>query len=103
MASQELARVRAGFVWRVSTEILKQLLEALVSDGILNDLDKESILEENPVRADKARCFIDTVRRKGDKACEILIRDLETIDPTLFSQLAHTVKWNASGKNLVFH
>uniref|UniRef100_A0A3Q2VIG5 CARD domain-containing protein n=2 Tax=Haplochromini TaxID=319058 RepID=A0A3Q2VIG5_HAPBU len=87
LAEEELARVRSAFVWRVSTEILKQLLEALVSDGVLNELEKESILEKNPVRADKARCFIDTVRKKGDKASRTMIRYLQTIDLSLFSQL----------------
>lgn len=87
LVEEELARVRSAFVWRVSTEILKQLLEALVSDGVLNELEKESILEGNPVRADKARCFIDTVRKKGDKASRIMVRHLQTIDLSLFSQL----------------
>ncbi|CAI5670361.1 unnamed protein product [Oreochromis niloticus] len=86
-AEEELARVRPAFVWRVTTEILKQLLEALVSDGVLNNLEEESILEGNPLRADKARSFIDTVMKKGDKACKIMIRHLETKDRYLFSQL----------------
>ncbi|XP_025761035.1 uncharacterized protein LOC112846027 [Oreochromis niloticus] len=86
-AEEELVRVRTAFVWRVSTEILKQLLEALVTDGVLNELEKDSILEGNPVRADKARCFIDTVRKKGDKASRIMIRHLQIKDQSLFSQL----------------
>uniref|UniRef100_A0A3P9D599 CARD domain-containing protein n=1 Tax=Maylandia zebra TaxID=106582 RepID=A0A3P9D599_9CICH len=86
-SKEELARVRTTFVWRVSPEILIQLLEALVTESVFNDLEKESILEGNPVRADKARCFIDTVRKKGDKACKIMIRHLQTIDPSLFFQL----------------
>ncbi|CAI5669640.1 unnamed protein product [Oreochromis niloticus] len=84
---EELARVRSAFVWRVTTEILTQLLEALVSDGVLNKLEEESILEKNPARADKARSFIDTVTKKGDKACKIMIRHLETKDRYLYSQL----------------
>uniref|UniRef100_A0A3Q2WI92 CARD domain-containing protein n=1 Tax=Haplochromis burtoni TaxID=8153 RepID=A0A3Q2WI92_HAPBU len=84
---EKLSKVRSAFVWRVSTELLKQLLEALVSDGVLNELEKESILEKNPVRADKARCFIDTVKKKGDKACRIMIRHLQTVDLSLFYQL----------------
>uniref|UniRef100_A0A668U6F6 CARD domain-containing protein n=1 Tax=Oreochromis aureus TaxID=47969 RepID=A0A668U6F6_OREAU len=86
-AEEELSKVRSAFIWRVSTELLKQLLEALVSDGVLNELEKEWILEKNPVRADKARCFIDTVKKKGDKACRIMIRHLQTVDLSLFSQL----------------
>ncbi|XP_076737420.1 protein NLRC3-like isoform X2 [Maylandia zebra] len=86
-AEEELARVRSAFVWRVTIEILKLLLEALVSDGILNKLEEESILEGNPLRADKARSLIDTVRKKGDKACKITIKHLQIKDPFLFSQL----------------
>ncbi|CAI5657526.1 unnamed protein product [Oreochromis niloticus] len=86
-AEEELARVRSAFVWRVTTEILTQLLEALVCDTVLNELEKESILERNLARADKARSFIDTVRKKGDKACKITIRHLQIKDPSLFSQL----------------
>uniref|UniRef100_A0A3B4HCD1 CARD domain-containing protein n=1 Tax=Pundamilia nyererei TaxID=303518 RepID=A0A3B4HCD1_9CICH len=84
---EELAMVRSAFAERVTKEILEQLLEALVSDGVLNELEKESILEKNPVRADKARSFIDTVRKKGDKACKITIKHLQLKDPFLFSQL----------------
>ncbi|XP_039896549.1 caspase-1-like [Simochromis diagramma] len=86
-AEEELARVRSAFVWRVTTEILTQLLEALVCDTVLNELEKESILEGNPLRADKARSLIDTVRKKGDKACKITIKHLHIKDPSLFSQL----------------
>uniref|UniRef100_A0A3Q4M2N0 CARD domain-containing protein n=1 Tax=Neolamprologus brichardi TaxID=32507 RepID=A0A3Q4M2N0_NEOBR len=84
---EELARVRSDFVSRVTTEILTQLLEALVCDTVLNELEKESILEKNLARADKARSFIDTVRKKGDKACKITIKHLQIKDPSLFSQL----------------
>nr|XP_024657053.1 caspase-1-like [Maylandia zebra] len=86
-AEEELARVRLAFVWRVTTEILTQLLEALVCDTVLNELEKESILEKNLARADKARSLIDTVRKKGDKACKITIKHLQIKDPSLFSQL----------------
>ncbi|KAL4009446.1 hypothetical protein ACER0C_003298 [Sarotherodon galilaeus] len=75
-AEEELVRVRTAFVWR-----------ALVTDGVLNGLEKDSILDGNPVRADKARCFIDTVRKKGDKASRIMIRHLQIKDQSLFSQL----------------
>ncbi|CAI5638905.1 unnamed protein product [Oreochromis niloticus] len=84
---EELAMLRREFVRRVSKEILTQLLEALVNDGVLGDLEKESILEENQSRANKARCLIDTVKKKGNEACRIMIRHLRTIDPVLSSQL----------------
>lgn len=83
----ELGRVRCSFVWRVSKEILTQLLEALVTDRVLNDLEKASIVEGNLVTADKARDLIDTVKKKGGTASRIMIRHLQTIDPTLSSEL----------------
>lgn len=79
--------MRTEFVSRVSKEILIQLLEALVAEGVFDDLEKESIMGENRVRADKARCIIDAVKKKGDKASGIMIRHLQTRDPTLSSQL----------------
>ncbi|CAI5671267.1 unnamed protein product [Oreochromis niloticus] len=86
-AEDELGRVRCSFVWRVSKEILTQLLEALVTDRVLNDLEKASIVEGNLVTADKARDLIDTVKKKGGTASRIMIRHLQTIDPTLSSEL----------------
>ncbi|XP_063339163.1 NACHT, LRR and PYD domains-containing protein 12-like [Pelmatolapia mariae] len=86
-AEDELSRVRCSFVWRVSKEILTQLLEALVTDRVLNDLEKASIVEGNSVTADKARDLIDTVKKKGGTASRIMIRHLQTIDPTLSSEL----------------
>lgn len=100
---KELDRLRTEFVSRVSQENLKQLLEAFVTDGILNDLEKESILEENQSRADRVRCFIDTVKKKGDKACRIMFTHLQKIDSTLYSSLhVSTFPSAQKGKNLVF-
>ncbi|XP_035767745.1 protein NLRC3-like [Neolamprologus brichardi] len=86
-AEKELARMRTQFVQRVTAEDLTQLLEALVTDNVLNELEKERIQEMNQTRADKARDFIDTVKKKGEKACRIMISHLQTIDPTVFCQL----------------
>ncbi|KAM9328511.1 protein NLRC3-like [Pholidichthys leucotaenia] len=82
-----LAMIRTAFVCQVSAEILTQLIEALVEERVLNELEKEAIQEENRVRADKARDFIDTVRKKGEKACGILIKHLQIKDPSLSVQL----------------
>uniref|UniRef100_A0A3B4H7K4 Caspase-5-like n=1 Tax=Pundamilia nyererei TaxID=303518 RepID=A0A3B4H7K4_9CICH len=93
--------LRKEFVSRVSQENLKELLEAFVTDGILNDLEKESILEENQSRADRVRCFIDTVKKKGDKACRIMFTHLQKIDSTLYSSLhVSTFPSAQKGENL---
>uniref|UniRef100_A0AAZ1XFP8 NACHT domain-containing protein n=1 Tax=Oreochromis aureus TaxID=47969 RepID=A0AAZ1XFP8_OREAU len=86
-AEKELGRMRTQFVEKVTAENLTQLLEALVTDNVLNELEKERIQEMNQTRADKARDFIDTVKKKGEKACRIMISHLRTIDPTVSCQL----------------
>ena len=72
---------------RVPAEILKQLLDALLADGVFSDLEKEAIIEENQNRADKARRLIDDVRRKGEEACRKMMEHLQKLDRTLSFQL----------------
>uniref|UniRef100_A0A3B4F9K7 CARD domain-containing protein n=1 Tax=Pundamilia nyererei TaxID=303518 RepID=A0A3B4F9K7_9CICH len=90
-ASSMLLRVRGKFVEKTSNPLLDQLLDDILEDGILNDGERESIVEENKNRADKARCLIDTVRKKGDLASNKLIRHLQKRDPMLFAELGLTV------------
>lgn len=87
MADKELARVRSKFVENSSKELINQLLDDILEDKILNDGEKDSILEENSSRADKARCLIDTVVKKGNVASGKLIAHLQSRDPTLYSTL----------------
>uniref|UniRef100_A0A3B3VGG7 CARD domain-containing protein n=1 Tax=Poecilia latipinna TaxID=48699 RepID=A0A3B3VGG7_9TELE len=75
------------FVERVSEEILKQLLDDLLSDRVFNYMEIEEILQKNPIRADKARNTIDAVMKKGQRACRLMIQRLHHIDPTLSNQL----------------
>uniref|UniRef100_A0A3P9P4M4 CARD domain-containing protein n=1 Tax=Poecilia reticulata TaxID=8081 RepID=A0A3P9P4M4_POERE len=74
-------------VKRVSTENITQLLEALVADSVLNELEKESILEKNPTRANKASDLFNTVIKKGDQACRKTIHHLTSLDSHLCSHL----------------
>ncbi|CAI5693622.1 caspase-1-like [Oreochromis niloticus] len=87
MADKELARVRGRFVEKVSKALLKQLLDDLLEEGLLNDGEIDSVLEDNSNKADMARALIDMVKRKGDKASRKLIEHLEKRDPTLYSEL----------------
>ncbi|XP_060902800.1 caspase-1-like isoform X3 [Labrus mixtus] len=87
MADKELARVRTKFVDKVSKEVINQLLDDILEDGILNDGEKDSLLELNVSKADKARCLIDTVKRKGDAASRKMITHLQRRDATLFSEV----------------
>ncbi|XP_047433118.1 NACHT, LRR and PYD domains-containing protein 3-like [Mugil cephalus] len=86
-AEKLVAGMRTELVKRVSTEVLTQLLDALVTDEVLSELEKESISEMHPVRADKVRHFIDIVKKKGEEACKKFIRHLQSIDPPLSHHL----------------
>ncbi|XP_071352930.1 caspase a-like [Trachinotus anak] len=87
MADEELSRVRTEFVESVSTDLIRQLLDDLLKDKVVNDGQRESILEENPTRGEKARSLIDTVRRKGEEASRKFIAHLHRRDPELYSKL----------------
>ncbi|XP_030007441.1 caspase-1-A-like isoform X1 [Sphaeramia orbicularis] len=87
MAGEELAKVRSKFVEKVSKEVIKQILDELLEDGVLNEGESESIIEENSSRADKARCLIDKVKKKGDVASTKMIVHLKSKDPTLYTTL----------------
>ncbi|KAK5621631.1 hypothetical protein CRENBAI_023896 [Crenichthys baileyi] len=86
-ADEKLQRVRYEFVQRVSEEMINQLLDKLLKDGVLKNEEKDSVCEKNPTRTNKARSLIDAVIRKGHEASMKMIAHLESEDPTLFQQL----------------
>ncbi|XP_022062834.2 caspase a-like [Acanthochromis polyacanthus] len=87
MAARELARVRTKFVEKVSKDMISQLLDDLLDDRVLNDGEKDSILEENVKTRDKARALLDRVKHKGDEASRKMIAHLYERDQTLCSEL----------------
>lgn len=72
---------------RVSTTMINQLLDDILLDGIVNEMERESITEENNIRSDKARRLIDSVRKKGERACRKMIAHLQSRDPELSAVL----------------
>lgn len=64
-----------------------QLLDDLGQDGVLNDGERESIIEENGTRADMARSLIDIVKKKGDKASSKMIAYIQSRDSSLYEKL----------------
>lgn len=86
----ELGKLRTEFVARVSKEIVNQLLDNILQDNVLNNGEREAIIEENKTTADRARTLIDTVRKKGDKASTKLITHLKKRDPTLYKDLCQS-------------
>ncbi|KAJ4945786.1 hypothetical protein JOQ06_023464 [Pogonophryne albipinna] len=87
MYEEELARLRPELVRNMSRELINQLLDDLLMDGVLNDGEKDSVLQENDTRADRARCLIDMVKRKGRAASRKIICHIQSRDPTLSADL----------------
>ncbi|XP_063070405.1 caspase a-like [Engraulis encrasicolus] len=85
--SADLARMRKLFIDKVSLPVVKQLLDDLVEDRVLNEEEKDSVLEENKSKADKARCLIDMVKKKGDKASLKMIQHIKERDENLYEVL----------------
>ncbi|KAG7478878.1 caspase-1-A-like [Solea senegalensis] len=82
-----LVKVRSKFVDKVSKELINQLLDDLLEDRILNDGEKDSIIEDHSSRANRARCLIDTVKKKGNIPSQKMIDHIQTRDPTLYCEL----------------
>uniref|UniRef100_A0A3Q3LZ94 CARD domain-containing protein n=1 Tax=Mastacembelus armatus TaxID=205130 RepID=A0A3Q3LZ94_9TELE len=80
----------AQFVQDVSEQVLNQLLDSLLQQGVINQEEMESARAET--RADRARAVIDTVRRKGTEASSVLIDSLCQLDPHVFQNLGPDVK-----------
>ncbi|XP_077427374.1 uncharacterized protein LOC144055341 [Vanacampus margaritifer] len=82
----ELCIVRSNFVEGVTEEVINQLLDDLL-DGILNDGEKDDIMEKNETNGNRARQLIDTIRSKGPEACRRMIFHLERRDRPLHRRL----------------
>ncbi|XP_060928945.1 caspase a-like [Limanda limanda] len=85
--ADKLAKVRTKFVEQVSIPTLDRLLDNILEDRIVNDWQKDAILEGNSTRDNKACCLIDTVMKKGDKASMKMIAHLQNCDRVLYSEL----------------
>uniref|UniRef100_A0A4W5M754 CARD domain-containing protein n=1 Tax=Hucho hucho TaxID=62062 RepID=A0A4W5M754_9TELE len=71
----------------VSKPVIKQLLDDLLEDQVLNDEETDSVKEENSTKTKQARCLINIVRKKGSKASEKLIARVQERDPGLYDKL----------------
>ena len=82
MIPGELQGIRSKFVQRVSDPVIKGLLDDLLQQGFSTD-EKEYVMENQTIRADRARCLIDMVIEKGDRASQIMIDSLKERDHEL--------------------
>ncbi|XP_037636216.1 NACHT, LRR and PYD domains-containing protein 1 homolog [Sebastes umbrosus] len=84
---EALARVRSKLVEKMSRELINQLLDDLLEDGVLNEGEKDSVLQENNTTANRARHLIDMVKNKGREASRKMFTHLRRRDPSLSDQL----------------
>nr|QWC93440.1 caspase-1a [Oncorhynchus mykiss] len=87
MADKLLSKARKTFIDSVTKPVIKQLLDDLLEDKVLNDEETESVTEENSTRAEQARCLIDMVRKKGSKASDKMIARVQERDPGLYDKM----------------
>ncbi|XP_017547315.1 caspase-8-like isoform X2 [Pygocentrus nattereri] len=87
MADKVLADVQIQLTKGLTLTVIKQLLDDLKMDKVLNEEEAETILESNAARADKARDLIHSVEKKGCVASEIMIAKLKVRDQHLYNEL----------------
>lgn len=100
-AEQKLKSLRIQFIDRVSGPVLRKLLDKLLERGVITDGEMEEIVGK-PIRAERARALIDTVRKKGIQASLVLIDALCAVDPCLSAELKLLQKqllpWRTKGR-----
>ncbi|XP_066454716.1 caspase-1-B-like [Eleutherodactylus coqui] len=88
--ADELRRVQPQLIQRCSKPLIKGVVDVLQHLRILNDAEVESINEGSNLRADKCRLLIDTVIKKGNYSCNVLLQEIKRQDPTLSEDLGIT-------------
>ncbi|CAL8332922.1 unnamed protein product [Boreogadus saida] len=83
----ELRRIRSEFVKTVKISVIRGLLDDLLQQKVFSTQDKDSVMEKGKIKTDMARCLIDMVIRKGEKASRIMIDSMKKRDPDLCSTL----------------
>ncbi|KFQ72160.1 Caspase-1, partial [Phaethon lepturus] len=94
--------VRTAFVERVSKPVISGLLDELLAQGVLSLEEVDEVQDRYTVRADKARCLIDSVRLKGPRASQIFIDSLRKRDGTLVEHLGLAAESGSSGVQSAF-
>ena len=79
----ELRRIRSEFVKGVSDPVIKGLLDDLYHHEVFSSEEKDSVMEGQRCRADQARCLIDMVIGKGERASQMMIDGIKERDKHL--------------------
>ncbi|XP_075402648.1 caspase-1 [Tenrec ecaudatus] len=87
MEDKVLKEKRSLFIQAVNKGTINGLLDELLENKVLNQEEMESIRDENTTVMNKARALIDSVIKKGPRACKVWIFHLCEIDPLLAEKL----------------
>ena len=77
-----LERIRSEFVKGVSDPVIKCLLDDLWQQKVFSSEEKDYVMAER-TKADQARCLIDTVMGKGERASQAMIDSMKKRDQHL--------------------
>ncbi|CAL8407028.1 unnamed protein product [Arctogadus glacialis] len=79
----ELRRIRSEFVKGVSDPVIKGLLDDLWQQKVFSTEEKDYVIEDQKSKVDRARCLIDMVMGKGERASHVMIDSMKKRDQHL--------------------
>ncbi|CAL8333370.1 unnamed protein product [Boreogadus saida] len=102
----KLGRIRSKLVALLLDQDVINLLRYLREMNVLNDEEKKTV-EGKTTREDRARCLIDTVMKKGERASSVMVDYLTEKPPALWPTLGLTptsalIKLGRIGSKLVY-
>nr|XP_055054853.1 caspase-1-A-like [Misgurnus anguillicaudatus] len=87
MADELLEELRNDLIEGLTEAVIRDLVDDLRKEKVLNKNETEDILHITKTRADQARDLIDSVKMKGYDASETMFNSLEKRDTTLHNKL----------------
>ncbi|KAL2098622.1 hypothetical protein ACEWY4_005102 [Coilia grayii] len=82
-----LFRFRLGLIERMSGGVLRDLLDGLQHQLVINRTEAGDILQRTGVQQEQVARLVDTVRNKGRRACGIMLCMLQELDIHLYDDL----------------
>ncbi|PWA33794.1 hypothetical protein CCH79_00017238 [Gambusia affinis] len=87
LRAKKMKSMLLDFIKKVPNKTLEQLLKDLVEDKVLTASERQSVVEKNHTRVNKASSLVEILKEKGPEACQKLISHVETTDPPLYAKL----------------
>uniref|UniRef100_A0A4W3I8X0 CARD domain-containing protein n=1 Tax=Callorhinchus milii TaxID=7868 RepID=A0A4W3I8X0_CALMI len=87
MAAFMLKRLRGDLIKGLSKGVINDLVDKMLDHEVINNSEKEDILEANSRTGDQARSLLDTIKRKGARASQKFIEALKESDNELATNL----------------